>query len=74
MQEKDDFHTFLISDGDDYMENGKWHNAIFQYKKALELFPNNYDAKYRLGYAYTYRCRNEGKECIKGTEYLDKLI
>lgn len=36
MQEKDYVYTFLISDGDGYMEKGKWHFAIFQYNSLCQ--------------------------------------
>jgi predicted Zn-dependent protease len=69
-----DNYLFYISDGDDYLKKNQWHNAIFQYKKALEIFPNEYDIKYRLAYAYTYRCRNEQKDCDTGLAYINALM
>ena len=70
---KNDKYLFYISDGDNYLKKNQWHNAIFQYNKAAEIFPNDFDIKYRLGYAYTYRCQNEKKDCKKGAEYVKNL-
>lgn len=73
-QIKLDNYLFYINDGDDYLKKNQWHNAIFQYKKALEIFPNEYHIKYRLAYAYTYRCRNEQKDCDTGLAYINALM
>ncbi len=58
-----DQYEFYISDGDEWLEKKHWHNAIFQYKKALELFPSSYDANYRLAVAYNYRCLASQSNC-----------
>jgi len=72
-QDTEDFN-FYISEGDKYLKQSKWHNAVFQYKKAVELFPSEYDGMYRLAYAQVYRCRNTGVNCISGRELVDKLL
>jgi tetratricopeptide (TPR) repeat protein len=69
-----DNYLFFIADGDEYLKKNQLHNAIFQYKKALDIFPNEYYIKYRLAYAYTYRCRNEQKDCETGLIYIDDLM
>lgn len=66
-------YSFFSTDGDNYLKNGQWHNAIFQYKKALEIYPSNYDAQYRLAYAYTYRCRNTKVNCELANRFVQKL-
>jgi hypothetical protein len=66
--------SFFISDGDKQLEKGHWHNAIFQYKKALEILPNDYDLQYRLTYAYVYQCRNTKKDCAIANEKVSKLL
>jgi len=58
-----DQYEFFISDGDQWLEKKHWHNAIFQYKKALELFPSSYDANYRLAIAYNYKCLASNSKC-----------
>ena len=55
-------YLFFIRDGDKYIEEEKWHNAIFQYTEALKLFPKEFDANYRLSLAYSYSCSYEGKK------------
>jgi tetratricopeptide (TPR) repeat protein len=67
-------YSFFISDGDTYLKKGQWHNAIFQYNKALEIFPKDYHANYRLVYASVYRCRNEKVNCDKASNSLQELI
>lgn len=53
-QNKLDKFTFLVSDGDKWSGQSSRNNAIFQYKKALEIFPNNFDVELRLAKAYIY--------------------
>ncbi|NAS30285.1 hypothetical protein GTQ40_04830 [Flavobacteriaceae bacterium R38] len=67
-------YLFFINDGDNWLQEKKWHNAIFQYKKALEIFPNEYDANYRLALAYTYRCKYESTNCNEGETLVNTLI
>lgn len=64
----------FIADGDNWLSNRKWHNAIFQYKEAQELFPEEFAVNYRLVSAYCYRCNSEFVDCKKAKELLDKLI
>jgi len=66
-------YSFFIMDGDTWLEDKKWHNAVFQYKKALEIFPEEYDANYRLALAYAYRCQYENKNCNEGKILVEKL-
>jgi len=73
-KEKDEKYLFFITDGDNWLKQNHWHNAIFQYKKALELYPNSYDANYRLALAYSYRCYFEKLNCADGKILIDKLI
>ena len=55
-------------------EKRKWNNAIFQYSRALEVFPNEFDAQYRLAQSYTYKCQLENKSCFKADSLVDRLI
>lgn len=74
LEEKIAKTSFYISDGDKQLEKGHWHNAIFQYKKALEILPNDYDLQYRLTYAYVFQCRNTKKDCAIANEKVSKLL
>ena len=71
---KSDQYYSLIAEGDEWLKTRKWHNAIFQYKKALVIFPNDYSIHYRLANAYCLRCEDEFKDCNKAKKLLDKLM
>ncbi|PQJ76704.1 hypothetical protein [Polaribacter glomeratus] len=64
----------LIAKGDYWLKKRSWYNAIFEYKRAFELLPNDYTVYYRLAHAYSLRCENEFEDCKKGKKLLDKLI
>lgn len=64
----------LIADGDYWIQERHWHNAIFQYKKALEIFPNDYDINYRLAAAYCYRCEDKAKDCDEAKKLVVKIL
>ena len=61
-------YLFYITDGDKYIKEKHWKNAIFQYNKALNLFPSQNEAKYRLALAYSYSCTNDNLNCKKGLQ------
>ncbi len=64
----------LIEDGDDWLTKRRWHNAIFQYQKALEIFPKEYDINYRLTYALCLRCETDFIDCKEAKNKLEKLL
>lgn len=74
LEQKSDKFNFYLADGDNYLKNSQWHNAIFQYKKALDIYPNSYHAQYRLVFAYTYRCRNTQLNCTQASEQINTLL
>ncbi len=71
---KADSYLELIEDGDQWLTKRKWHNAIFQYEKALEIFPKEYDINYRLTYALCLRCEADFINCKEAKSKLDKLL
>ena len=73
-REKHQDFLFYISDGDKWFKKQKWHNAIFQYKKALELYPNDYGPSYRLALAYFYQCKSENEGCDECKILLIRLL
>lgn len=73
LEEKLNKYQFLIEDGDNWVEKEKWGNAIHQYKNAVGLFPEKYEANYRLALAYSYNCQYEKLDCEKGYKLLKKL-
>ena len=64
----------LIIDGDEWFKKGKWHNSIFLYEKAKEIFPKNYDVNYRLVRSYGFQCENDYKNCDTAKKLLDELL
>jgi hypothetical protein len=67
-------YQFHINDGDYMISKGKWNNAIFQYTRASEIFPNEYDVQYRLTLAYTYKCQYTNEECTKSDSLVNRLL
>ncbi len=67
-------YLFFITDGHRYIQEKHWNNAIFQYRKACELYPHEYDANLRLATAYSYKCMNEGLDCTTGQLWIEKLL
>jgi tetratricopeptide (TPR) repeat protein len=65
---------FFITDGDNWANQQKWENAIFQYENAIKLFPNNYIGNYRLARAYVFCCRENGDNCDEAIDFLNMLI
>ncbi|MFY8187902.1 MAG: hypothetical protein ACOVLC_08075 [Flavobacterium sp.] len=63
----------LLKYGDDWFEKRHWHNAIFCYKKAVELFPSNFEGNYRLALAYSLQCEFDFKNCNEAKMFLDTL-
>lgn len=67
-------YNYLISNGDDWMREKKYHNAAFQYEKALKIFPKDSVGIYRLISAYDLQCKFENKNCEKREELLNSLV
>src|SRR5690554_227695 len=66
-------YLFYIEDGDRWVARKNYSNAIFQYQKALELHPNNFDATYRLALGYSYRCQYNFEDCDVGMRLISGL-
>ncbi len=64
----------LIKDGDEWMETGHFENALFRYKSASKLVPNQFDVEYRICLGYAYLCRYENINCQEGKTELEKAI
>jgi len=67
-------YIYLTGEGDKWVEKRNWDNAIYWYKKAVQLFPKEFDANYRLALTYSYSCKNENRNCKIGQELTNKLI
>lgn len=57
--------NFVIQDGDRWLAKKQYKNAIYQYNKALEYFPDNSLAKEKLNIAYKERCKYSNIDCDK---------
>ncbi len=68
-----DQYMFYINDGDNWISKRNYYNAAFQYKKALGLFPGDFEANYRLALAYSYRCQYDFEDCKIGMQLIRKL-
>jgi len=64
---------YLIEEGDKWIEKKNWNNAIYRYTQAVELFPDDFEANYRLALAYSYDCRYNNKYCEDGAKLTDRL-
>lgn len=65
---------FYIQEGDQWFDQGNFYNAIFQYKKGLALFPNRFEAHYRLCLGYSYGCRYDQQGCEEGKQALEEAL
>ena len=72
--EKYNNYIELITGGDKYLKQNSWSNALLYYTEALELFPQDYDAKYRIALVLTYKCQSKNKNCNDAKIILDSLI
>lgn len=64
---------YLVT-GDNWIEDDKWDAAIILYEKALKIYPESYDAKYRLVLAYGYKCKRMKFDCHLGKNLANKLL
>lgn len=67
-------YQYHIKEGDYRISKAEWNNAIFQYSRASEIFPKEYDVQYRLALAYTYKCQHTNEECAKGDSLVHTLL
>ncbi|MBU2997885.1 tetratricopeptide repeat protein [Cellulophaga baltica] len=71
---KRDLYLNLIDEGDSLLNKKDWQDAIYNYQKAYDLFPKEYDINYRLVAAYSYRCNDEFIDCKEAKKLLDKIL
>lgn len=65
---------FLINDGYEWMENGNFHNAKYQFKEASELKPNDFTAKIATLKAYIFDCIENNVKCKTAEHLLNKCL
>ena len=63
-----------MADGDHWLNKKNFYTAIFQYENALNIYPDNPDAQYRLAYAHYLQCVVAGKECAESYNLINKMI
>lgn len=74
LKEHINLYVYLIEEGDNWIEKRHWSNAIYFYKQAVDLFPDDYEANYRLALAYSYHCQYENKNCEAGKKLTERLL
>lgn len=72
-QEKLDKYNYLISSGDEWYDSGKYYNAAFQYRLALEVFPKDTIAYEKLILAYDSNCTYNNRNCGKSQEVIESF-
>ena len=70
---EEQYLEYLVS-GDNWIEDDKWDAAITLYKKALNIYPDSYDAKYSLALAYGYKCERIKFDCDLGKTLVNNLL
>ncbi|MEM6725739.1 MAG: hypothetical protein AAF598_16990 [Bacteroidota bacterium] len=66
------FHYYL-QDGDEWYRGKLYHNAAFQYRRAVELFPENENALLKLTQASLFACQLEDRHCASIPDLLKDL-
>ena len=66
-------YMFFLKDGDAWLQKRNYYNAVFQYKKAVALYPSDFEANYRLALGYSYQCQYDFENCDKGMQLILKL-
>lgn len=66
-------YYFYLKDGDSWLEKRNYYNAVFQYKKAVALYPSDFEANYRLVLGYSYQCQYDFENCSQGMQLILKL-
>lgn len=69
-----DKYNYLISSGDQWLSNKKYYNAIYQYNLALDIFPKDSIASFRMLSAFDMRCQEQKRECDKVETLLEGLL
>ncbi len=67
-------YRYLIDEGDKWIKERNWNNAIYFFKQAVEIFPSEFEGNYRLALVYSYNCKFENKDCNKGKKLTIRLL
>lgn len=63
-------YDYYISSGNEWYEKKKYYNAAFQYRLALNVFPNDSIALEKLIQAYDSDCFYDQRNCGKSQELM----
>ena len=66
-------YDFYLRDGDEWLHKKHYHNAQFQYNKALEIFPNGRAAHFRRAFALVDQCQHTGVNCDQAKAEISRL-
>ncbi len=67
-------YIYYLEEGDKWIEKKNWNNATYRYEQAVKLFPEEYEANYRLALSYGYSCSYKNKNCEKGRRLTNQLL
>ena len=73
-EERTQQYEYYLKDGDKWLSQNHYSNAIFQYKKALEVKPSDFIANFHLAAAYTFSCQVDQVYCAEARELIKKLM
>ena len=71
---KKDKFDFFMADGDSWLNKKNFYTAIYQYENALNLYPDDPEAQYRLAYAHYLQCVVETKGCVESYNLINRMI
>jgi tetratricopeptide (TPR) repeat protein len=72
--QKETKYLHYLKKGDRWFEESNWYNAVFNYKKAKAVFPNDYTINYRIINTYTLGCEYNAENCNKAKKLLNELL
>ncbi len=67
-------YDYYISSGDEWFTQEKYSNAMFQYRLALELFPRDSVATFRLINAIDLNCKVNKRDCGESEKLLENYM
>lgn len=71
---REENYEYFLKDGDKWLYQNHYRNAIYQYKKALEVMPSDFTAKFHLATAYAYSCQVDQIFCYEAEKLIRELM
>ena len=69
-----DLYNYYISSGDDWMISKEYYNAAFQYRLALDMFPTDSVATFRLISASDLNCEVNSRDCGESERLMEAFV